>query len=235
MNPNVFAGARWWKFDFHTHTPASNDYRIEITPQDWLLDFMRAQIDCVAVTDHNSGVWIDILKQALETLRDNDNYRPLFLFPGIEITAHGNIHILAIFNADKRTSDIDTLLGAVEYSGTKGQSDGCTTKSPLQVIEEIVKADGLAIPAHVDKPKGLFKVQGNSLKQVLNCNKIITMELCNADYEKPQLYNDEKLNWVEVLGSDAHHPAPGGEKHPGSHYTWIKMDYPPRKVYSSLC
>ena len=26
MNEWVFNGARWWQFDFHTHTPASDDY-----------------------------------------------------------------------------------------------------------------------------------------------------------------------------------------------------------------
>lgn len=62
-------GARWWKFDFHSHTPASNDYgkginqdqHKKITPKEWLLSFMRAEIDCVAITDHNSGGWIDLL------------------------------------------------------------------------------------------------------------------------------------------------------------------------------
>ncbi len=54
-------GSRWWRFDFHTHTPASSDYRgnPQITPEEWLLGFMRAEIDCVAVTDHNSGEGID--------------------------------------------------------------------------------------------------------------------------------------------------------------------------------
>ena len=60
-----YPGSRWWKFDFHTHTPASADYGKggdqaslrRITPEDWLLGFMRAGVDCVAVTDHNSGEW----------------------------------------------------------------------------------------------------------------------------------------------------------------------------------
>ena len=58
-----YPGARWWKFDFHTHTPASLDYgkrpeqasRRQITPEGWLRRFMHAGVDCVAVTDHNSG------------------------------------------------------------------------------------------------------------------------------------------------------------------------------------
>ena len=68
-------GSRWWRFDFHTHTPASKDYGDKsITPHDWLLGFMRAGIDCVAVTDHNSGAWIDRLKEILATWHDNPNF-----------------------------------------------------------------------------------------------------------------------------------------------------------------
>ncbi|WP_416778813.1 hypothetical protein ACNFJN_05865 [Xenorhabdus budapestensis] len=54
-----FVGARWWKFDFHTHTPASFDYgkadsnlKTSKTPKDWLLDYIAKGIECVAVTDH---------------------------------------------------------------------------------------------------------------------------------------------------------------------------------------
>ena len=62
MTSRKWKGARWWKFDFHTHTPASTgDYgtgqdREELMkrePREWLLDHMRAEIDCVAITDHN--------------------------------------------------------------------------------------------------------------------------------------------------------------------------------------
>ena len=79
-------GAKWWKFDFHTHTPASDDYGKgnqeqlkKITPKEWLLNFMKAEIDCVAITDHNSGDWIDSLKSAyLEMKEANDTYFSYF-------------------------------------------------------------------------------------------------------------------------------------------------------------
>src|SRR5690554_2699724 len=131
-----WAGAKWWKFDFHTHSPASEDYGKgpdqarykQISCRDWLLDYMNNGIDCVAVTDHNSGAWIDPLKQALLELatEGHPNYRPLYIFPGVEITVQGNVHILAIFDRDRTTSDIDSLLGAVKYRATKGKSDGCS-------------------------------------------------------------------------------------------------------------
>ena len=124
MNERQFAGARWWKFDFHTHTPASADFddRDGMTPESWLKAFMDQEIDCVAITDHNSGGWIDNLKQQLVELQGNkpDWYRSLYLFPGVEISAQGDVHILAIFDCDKDESHIDQLLGAVGYPGTKG-------------------------------------------------------------------------------------------------------------------
>ena len=122
MNEWKWPGAKWWKFDFHTHTPASKDFRNQnITPEDWLKKFMQQKIDCVAITDHNSGEWIDKLKQALEELEKNrpDFYHPLYLFPGVEISANGGVHILAIFDPNKTTSDIDSLLGAVGYPSTE--------------------------------------------------------------------------------------------------------------------
>lgn len=37
-------GSRWYKFDFHNHTPASHDYKIpDISPREWLLAYMKQQ------------------------------------------------------------------------------------------------------------------------------------------------------------------------------------------------
>jgi len=51
-----FAGARWWKFDFHAHTPASRCRAAkpwrdavgtpeEVTPEKWLMAFIEAGIE----------------------------------------------------------------------------------------------------------------------------------------------------------------------------------------------
>ncbi len=230
-------GSRWWKFDFHTHTPASDDYgkglnQSELknrTPKEWLLDYMRAGIECVAITDHNSGAWIDRLKGALSEL-ENENYadfRPVNLFPGVEISVNGGIHLLAILGCEKATSDIDSLLGAVGFTGTKGSSDAVTTKSFVEVVGAIVSAGGIAIPAHVDEDNGLFKQTGTTLRQVSNCGDVFAMELVDGAFQKPQPYLDKKLCWTEVLGSDAHHPSGNpGQKFPGSRFTWVKMGSP---------
>ncbi|MHB1267191.1 MAG: TrlF family AAA-like ATPase [Acidithiobacillus ferriphilus] len=233
-----WASAKWWKYDFHNHTPASDDYgkgpdqaqHKQISHRDWLLNYMRQGIDCVAVTDHNSGAWIDPLKQALQELASegHPDYRPLYLFPGVEITVQGNIHILAIFGIDKTTSDIDSLLGAVRYRATKGKSDGCSECSAVEVIDEIARSGGLAIPAHVDQANGLFTVcSGNTLEQVLEKKNVFAMEVTDLAQAKPQLYIGKNLNWAEALGTDSHHPAgAAGQRYPGSHFTWVKMSEP---------
>lgn len=232
-----WAGAKWWKLDFHTHTPASDDYGKgpdqdqlkRMDPRDWLLNFMRQGIDCLVVTDHNSGTWIDSLKTEIESLRSENHpeFRPLYIFPGVELTVQGNIHILAVFSLEKTSSDIDSLLGAVKYRATKGASDGCSECSPLEVIEEIYRFGGIAIPAHVDQSSGLFSLTGNTLNQALECKHIFSMEVIDSNNSKPQCYINKKLKWSEILGSDSHHPSGASSpRYPGSHFTYVKMAAP---------
>ena len=233
-----WGGSRWWKFDFHTHTPASHDYGKasdqanlkEHTPREWLLDYMLAGIDCVAITDHNSGEWIDRVKDELDKMKHEQpaGFRDLYVFPGVEISVHGGVHLLAIFGCDKITADIDSLLGKVHYNGDKGSSNSVTRLSLPEVIDEINSVGAIAIPAHVDKEKGLFKaLQGTTLEQALDNQNVFAIELNDLDYKKPEIYTNKKLDWTEVLGSDSHHPPDTQQqKYPGSHFTWVKMGIP---------
>lgn len=240
-----YPGARWWKFDFHTHTPASVDYGARsqqdvITASEWLLRFMQAEIDCVAVTDHNSGTWIDRLKSALTAMEADppEGFRPLYLFPGVELSVNGGFHLLAVFAPETTTADIDTLLGAVDYRGDRGNSDGVTAKSGVEVVRIVLEQGGIPIPAHADRDKGLFRLatggdrtgrgtalDSNTTAQVLDCDGILAMELVDRSAPKPEIYVQRKLGWTEVIGTDDHGIA-GSDRSPGSHYTWVKMAEP---------
>jgi AAA domain, putative AbiEii toxin, Type IV TA system len=227
-------GARWWKFDFHTHTRASEDYgrgpgqaALKARGLDeWLLDFMRAEVDCVAVTDHNTGAGIGPLTEALEKLRGRGHpeYRELVVFPGVELSVHGRVHVLAIFGPGTTVSTIDKLLGAVECQAAEGKTDGETRKSFVEVVRTITNEGGLAVPAHADNECGLFGQAGNTLKQALQCKDVFAMEVVDPEAERPAMYRELGLEWAEVLGSDAHHPI--GARSPGSHFTWVKMGQP---------
>ena len=227
MESISFAGARWWKFDFHCHTRASNDYRsVSTTCREWLLACMNKGIDCVAITDHNSGVWIDLLKAEYSKMETEkpDGFRELYLFPGVEITAFSNIHVLAILPSEKTTGDIDTLLGLCGYTGEKGKSDGSTTsKTFIEVVQQITEFGGIAIPAHVDVVSGLFEVikDGNTLPSILQSSDLFACEVKDSSYVYPQLNRDHNTSWSRVIGSDAHTP-----DEIGIAYTWVKMGNP---------
>ena len=232
-----YPGARWWKFDFHTHTPASKDYGKgseqaflkQTKPRDWLLDFMRAEVDCVAVTDHNSGEWVDELKQILFELDQEQptGYRPLYLFPGVEITAAGGTHILALFGVEEGSSVITRLLGNVDFRGDLGMSDIAADESPIDVVKAIEEAGGIPILAHVDGRSGAWELPGNTLSPLLDYDGLVALEVLDGNHEKPELYRERKLLWTEVIGSDSHHRTGSpGSRFPGSHYTWAKMSEP---------
>jgi predicted ATP-dependent endonuclease of OLD family len=233
-----FPGARWWKFDLHTHTSASDEYgkgkrqaeiRLHVTPEEWLLGYMRAGIDCVAVTDHNTGEWVDRLKSALDDLKTHSEFRPLALFPGVEISANGGIHVLAVFDVSKSTKDVSALLGACGFRGKYGDTNGVTDKTVIEVVTEIAKAGALPILAHVDETNsGAFvKLTGPTLQRLIESDVLVVMEVLDPVWVKPGLYLQAKKHWAEVIGSDAHHPdGRSGQNYPGSRFTWIKMDIP---------
>jgi len=247
--PWPYPGARWWKFDFHTHTPASRDTRAwqsavgtpdELTPKTWLLNYMAAGIDCVAVTDHNTGEWIDKLKTAYADMKREDDkgaapagFRELHLFPGVEISVQGGFHLLAIFDPSVSGQIISDLLAKVDYDGTRGDSDGVTREGAAKIVERIRAAGGLAIPAHVEGDKGLLQVEPGTrkclldtttVKQVLQEPGILALEWAGSSSPKPAVLGELKLRFASVVGSDCH--TFQGTAVPGSRYTWIKMARP---------
>lgn len=240
MNTSSFEGSRWWKFDFHTHTPASADYgkgpdqtALKTRPAtEWLLDYMRQGIDCVAITDHNTAAGIQAVRDAYNELACDFHvdFREITIFPGVELSI-GRMHVLAIFDEKTDVSVIEGLIGAARYSGTRGESDNSCLASITDICTEVHRLKGLLIPAHVDSTAGAFvELRGNDLKPLLECEPIIAMEVIADGYAPPSLYSQKKLRWSRVLGSDSHHPsAPAGvpnPRFPGSHYTWVKMGKP---------
>lgn len=240
-----YPGSRWWKFDFHTHTPASRDtpsytQNPTMTPQDWLLRYMAAEIDCIAITDHNSGAWIDNLKVAYAQMKERppQGFRELTLFPGVEISVSGGFHLLAIFDTSATTRTVTDLLAAVRYQGTDGDSDGVTREGPEKVVEEILNAGAIPIPAHADRPsdtgKGLLALRkdsngashldANTIRGVLDNAQLLAVEWEDMSRSAPECVKAATEKLTRVLGSDCH--TFQGTGVPGSRYTWVKMASP---------
>lgn len=237
-----FPGARWWRCDFHNHTPASSDYRgnIAYSDRDWLLDYMRAGIDCVAITDHNCGDRIDALRGALAALAAEqpvpEDYRPLVLLPGVEITTSEGLHLLAIFDHEEPADTIDRVLIRIECpKGIKNHDKQCG-KNALDTIEAIRKEGGLVIAAHIDRNNGLYEVQATTSASGATIYKTRmksrTLIAILAGIDAAQVVDEcsqaiaghlpalrERI--AIVAGSDAHKPADAGEAS-----TWVKMSRP---------
>ena len=225
LNEQDYLGSRWWKFNFHTHTPASLDYKgnKNITPRQWLQDYLNQGVQCIVVTDHNSGGWIDRLKDELNTLKQQDvlTWRNMTIFPGIELSCNGGVHLLAILDPNKGASDIDSIRGSVGYRGTPGDSDAVTSQSIEGVIQAIHAAGGIACAAHIDQPKGLLAsvTDHNTLQPIFKL--LDAVEIIDPTHQLVRQNSENLVNLASVLGSDSHHPSEIGRG-----YTWIKMSDP---------
>lgn len=59
------AGNKWYKTDLHLHSPESVCFknRDNVTAEEWIEECIKKGLDCVALTDHNSGNNIDEYKR----------------------------------------------------------------------------------------------------------------------------------------------------------------------------
>lgn len=222
------AGGKWWKVDFHVHTPASVDYgkgsehpdrEKQITPKEFLLKAIEKNVDCLVISDHNSFDWIDKLRDAMkELLQEDSNIAEVIIFPAVEVNIMGNIHLLAIFNTDIEVRELERIFGQFGFD----EDMQATTKSMPEVMEIVIKNKGIAIPAHVDCPSGLFEkeIAPTQIKGVLNVNELLAFEVIGSEINN-QLLKESKRKISYVSGSDSH-----SSDTIGSRYTWVKMGKP---------
>lgn len=232
-----FPGSKWWKFDFHTHTPKSNDYGRgdesfkSIKLEEWLQKAMEAGLDCVVVTDHNAGGWIDKLKAKNKEIQDRDSksgwFRELTIFSGVEITvadSSSRVHLLAVFDPSCDSQKVTGVLGSCGITEGFGDDMQSTTTGFVETVRKITEAGGIAIPAHIDGSKGLLEgVTSLTPELEKSLNSVFAAEFCvlhEFDQAEPSL---RKLvdRLAKLAGSDAHKP-----DEIGRHSSWLKMSRP---------
>ncbi|BFU33330.1 MULTISPECIES: anti-phage protein Ppl [Enterobacter] len=231
----MVVGSRWYKFDFHNHTPASEDYADKtLSDREWLLSYMRRQVDAVIISDHNTGAKIDSLKAELQRMTVDagegglEGFRPLTLFPGVELTATGNVHILAVLNPECTGGDIERLIGQCNGSAPIPRQipnhQLALQNGPAGIVGIIRQnPDALCILAHIDAPKGVLTSQRNlaELEATFAAGphaveiRSDPAEIQNGTHKR--LIKD--LPWIR--GSDAHEPGSAGLR-----TCWLKMSEP---------
>lgn len=230
-------GSRWWKCDLHLHSPGSYDFtnRDNVEASHWTDDARHNELDAVAVTDHNTGAFVDhIQREARAEGRD------LVVFPGVELTISGGIHLLVLFDPEKDADAITAFLGRCQVPHENhGRPDALSPCSLQDVMKWAAEHDALCIAAHVTEEKGLLKsVQpGQTLQQIVKSENLHAVEVNNHDPGLLEYLDNSKEGYRRDQGqlplltfSDGH-----ALDQIGRRSTWIKMSRPNMKGLKLAC
>ena len=204
MMPIQYKGTRWFKCDLHLHTAASKCFQDQtITAEQWVDRAIEQGLNCVAVTDHNTGASINDIKTAAIGKR-------LTVFPGVEITCDtSKIHILILFDINKTTDDINDFLIKCGISRDDfGKQDTYTSKSIFDVAE-IANSDGaLIIPAHIDEYNGLGSVSVANIKAFYALDYINAVQVVHKDFTNKSLVTTGNNTLKVSLNEYYNNPSP---------------------------
>jgi len=220
-------GARWWRCDFHVHSPASGDVTEDVTPDTWLEMAAKRELDAVALTDHNTGDWIDRIREAVE----KNGSRPV-LFPGVELTLQPGLHALILFDLKSSRDAVTAFLARCDIPVSRfGDMEAISPLAFPKVLEEAKQCQALVIAAHVNEPKGLLRVvsPGQGLQQIVSDDGLCGVEVNSAEDTELLGYLDNQRSGYErrwgplpqLTFSDAHKVADIGRRS-----TWIRMTRP---------
>lgn len=187
-----FRGNRWYKCDLHLHTPESKCFdNKEVTPKEWVEACLNKGLEVVAITDHNSGNYID---RIIEAAQGTD----LTVFPGVEITCDtSKVHLLILFDKEKRSKDINSFLHYCGIQDHKFAEQDATTddrENIFTVAERANSRGALVIPAHIDEYSGISETSFQTMQNFLDKSYINGVQVVNKE-----LYNQEEYSSQERL------------------------------------
>lgn len=222
--------AKWYKIDFHTHTPESNCFPDKsVTPDVWLQAAKDSGLNAVVVTDHNSVGFISKLEEMKHKFEEKNKFK---IFYGIELCVSAAFtHILIIFDDKMSVTDIEDAV--ISCLGLK-RSEWANTE--MNVSEDKLKKlcneygnRVFVIPAHFASNKGLGKCNINAIKKYQEFLKFSAVEVRNDD-DISEYHNKMTQNAINkavlITGSDNPSNASEGEhsiEGIGKTYTWIKV------------
>jgi len=221
--------AKWYKVDFHTHTPESRCFPDKsVTPDMWLKKAKESGINAIVVSDHNSVGYINEIEKIKKHYEDK-NFK---VFYGIELCVSADFtHFLIIFD-DKMT--VTEIEDAVISNLKLKRCDWSDTE--INVSEDRLKelctelGDKIfVVPAHFASNKGLGKCSINAIKKYQEFLSFSAVEVRND--EDLREYNNKvnaKVMNKSVLITGSDNPSERNESQHsiegfGKMFTWVKL------------
>ena len=216
----------FYRVDLHVHSPASADYQgqSDISPYGFISEFVARGFDVIAITDHNTGTYIDQAIEARNQIASTEG-KNITILPGVELHVSPGVHLLAIL-PEGGSEAIKDLLSRL---GLPSSQHGDTTKlisEPIGEIRRIVnERKGLLIGAHCNSTKGIVKeLSGQARIEWLQALDALEINSESGD-DKISKTIDYVRNSLKVVipftfGSDSHDAASDATG------MWVKMAEP---------
>jgi 3',5'-nucleoside bisphosphate phosphatase len=158
---------KFFTVDLHVHTVHSACAEMEMLPEFILERAQELGLNLIAVTDHNSAENVAAMLKAADGTG-------ITVLPGMEVQTREEVHLLCLFDTLEQATYWQELVYAhlphlknrEQVFGTQvvlnvdgeavGTNDRLLATSTFFSVEEVVQrvhaANGLCIPAHVDRP-----------------------------------------------------------------------------------
>lgn len=199
----TYKGTRWFKCDLHLHTPASKCFQDQtVTAEQWVQRAIAQGLNCVAVTDHNTGNMIDSIKVAAAGTG-------LSVFPGVEITCDtSKVHLLILFDTTKTTNDInDFLIGCGIRREMFAEQSASTTQTILEIAQKANEQGAIVIPAHIDEFNGLGSISDGILKMFFDLPYINAVQVVHKEFINPRLHTNNNNELRTLLNEYYNNPS----------------------------
>jgi len=179
------SGLFFRRLDLHVHTPASSDFVGDASPEEIVQEALNKGLDGIAITDHNTGEWIDRVKAAASGT-------DLTVFPGVEITCAGgtrNIHLIALFDPSRGTKHVNGLLSSLGLPpDQQGKPESIVMDLAIHEIIDKIQDDrwgGIVVPAHANSTSGILgDLRGMQRTNIIQHPGLMAVEATDFDNDE---------------------------------------------------
>jgi hypothetical protein len=233
------SGSEFIRVDLHVHTfpDAGQAQGAEVPIADYIQAARGRGLGVLGITDHNT---IRNVKAALEAAEGPG----LLVLPGIEVSTHEG-HLLGLF-APTALGELEAfaLASNLQLAPVQGPDEERSARSMLDLVGEIARRGGLAIPAHVDTEDGICKrISSTAMADLLKHPGLAALEFLDREALETWFTDDDaddvrRNAWQErqrvddlrgrglarIMSSDAHSLEKLGEDRLRRTLTRLRLD-----------